>query len=132
MGSQEKYKPHLGRFKDKDIRVIIGWILRSGVIISMIVVVIGGVLFVYRHGYSIQDYHVFKAVPYHNTSGIINGVLNIKEQAIIQLGILLLIATPIVRVVFSAVGFIIEKDYLYTVITLIVLLIIIGSMLGGK
>jgi uncharacterized membrane protein len=149
MALQEKYNPPTplkrehqtknapfrgqGGFKDKDMQVIIGWILRVGVATSMIVVFIGGILFLYRHGHSIPDYHVFKSVPYfiHNTDGIINGVLNLKGQAIIQAGILLLIATPVIRVAFSAIGFIIEKDHLYTVITLIVLFIILGSMLSG-
>jgi uncharacterized membrane protein len=149
MGLQEKYNPPnplkgehkvkdspfrgLRGFKDKDMQVIIGWILRAGVTISMLIVFIGGVFFVYRHGNSIPDYHVFKGVPWfiHNTDGIINATLNFKGQAIIQLGIILLIATPVIRVAFSAIGFIIEKDYLYTAITLIVLLIIVGSMLSG-
>jgi uncharacterized membrane protein len=150
MGSQGKYEPPSplkgehenrnspfrgsGGFKDKDMQVIIGWILRAGVTISMTVVFIGGVLFLYRHGHSIPDYREFKKVPYfiHNTSGIIEGVLNLKGQAIIQLGILLLIATPVARVVFSAIGFILEKDRLYTLITFIVLLIILVSMLTGQ
>jgi len=123
-----------GKFKDKDMQVIIGWILRVGVTLSMVIVIIGGVIFLFNHGYSIPDYHEFKRVPYfiHNTEGIINGVLNLKGQAIIQLGILLLIATPVLRVIFSAIGFMIEKDHLYTIITLIVLLIILASMLSGQ
>jgi uncharacterized membrane protein len=123
-----------GKFKDKDMQVIIGWILRAGVILSMGIVFIGGVLFVYRHGHSIPDYRVFKGVPYflRSNDGIIQGILSGKGQAIIQAGIILLIATPVIRVAFSAIGFIIEKDYLYTVITLVVLLILIGSMIYGK
>jgi uncharacterized membrane protein len=115
------------------MQAIIGWILRIGVSASMIIVFIGGVFFVYRHGHSIPDYRDFKGVPYfiHNTGGILEGVRNLKGQAIIQLGIILLIATPVIRVAFSAVGFIIEKDYLYTAISIIVLLIIFASMLSG-
>ena len=123
-----------GKFKDTDMQSIIGWILRSGIAVSMILVIIGGAFFVYRHGHSIPDYSHFKGVPYfiHNTGGIIAGTLNLRGQAIIQLGIILLIATPIVRVAFSAIGFMLEKDYLYTIITLIVLLIILASMLTGR
>src|SRR5580693_1055942 len=150
MARREKFKPQAplkgeiqakttpsrghGAFKDADMQAIIGWILRIGVILSMGIVVIGGVLFVYRHGQSVPDYHVFKRIPYfiHNTEGIARGVFNLKGQAIIQAGIVLLIATPIIRVAFSAIGFIIEKDYLYTFITLLVLLIIVISMLTGR
>jgi uncharacterized membrane protein len=139
MESQERYNaqtkspPSRRNFKDKDMQAIIGWILRIGVSASMIIVFIGGVFFVYRHGHSIPDYRDFKGVPYfiHNTGGILEGVRNLKGQAIIQLGIILLIATPVIRVAFSAVGFIIEKDYLYMAISIIVLLIIFASMLSG-
>ena len=129
--NQQKGKSSL---KDKDIQVIIGWILRGGVAVSMILVFIGGVFFVYRHGYSMPDYKTFKGIPFfvQNIGGILNGVIMLKGQAIIQLGIILLIATPVIRVAFSAVGFLMEKDYLYTVITLIVLLIILASMISGN
>ncbi|MDB5135979.1 MAG: hypothetical protein JWP37_2582 [Mucilaginibacter sp.] len=148
MALQEKYNPHnpanreqkspapsrkLKSFKDGDMQVIIGWILRIGVVTSMVIVFIGGVLFIFRHGHSIPDYRHFNGVPdfIRTPGGIINGILTFKGQAIIQAGIVLLIATPIIRVAFSAIGFLIEKDYLYTAITLVVLLIIVASMLGG-
>lgn len=115
------------------MQVIIGWILRAGVIISMLIVFIGGIFFLYRHGQSIPDYSKFTGVPgfIRNINGIIDGIIHLRGQAIIQFGIVLLIATPIIRVAFSAIGFILEKDYLYTAITLVVLLIILSSMLTG-
>jgi uncharacterized membrane protein len=124
----------MNKFKDKDMQAIIGLILRGGVLISMILVFIGGVFFVFRHGQSVPDYHKFTGIPdfIRSPAGIISGVLSFKGQAIIQLGIILLIATPVIRVAFSAIGFIMEKDYLYTAITMIVLLIILISMLSGN
>jgi len=121
------------KFKDTDIQAIIGWVLRLGVFISMLVVFLGGVIYLHRHGHEIADYHVFKGVPVFLQSGgaIINGVLTLRGRAIIQAGIVLLIATPIIRVICSAVGFVLEKDYLYTGITLLVLAIIFFSMLSG-
>ena len=120
-------------FKEKDMQSIIGWILRAGVFISMAIVFIGGVVYIYRHGHTTADYHTFKGVPdfVHNASGIINGIFTFRGRAIIQAGIILLIATPVVRVIFSAIGFVLEKDYLYVGITLVVLLIIFSSMLSG-
>jgi len=119
-------------FKDKDMQVIIGWVLRLGVIVSMAVVFFGGALYLYRHGHSITDYSVFKGVPdFVNPSGIINGILAFRGRAIIQAGIILLVATPVLRILCSAIGFILEKDWLYTAITILVLLIIFISMLTG-
>lgn len=121
------------RFKDTDIQLVIGWVLRIGVFISIGVVFLGGIFYLYRHGHEITDYRVFKGVPdfVRGTGGIIRGILTLRGQAIIQGGIILLIATPVIRVLISAIGFISEKDYLYTGITLLVLLIIFISMLSG-
>lgn len=144
MEQQEKYRTasevkdrsHPGlnkKFRDADMQIIIGWILRGGVIISMVVVFIGGVLFIYRHGHSIPNYHKFTKIPdfISEPKGILQGALNFKGQAIIQLGIILLVATPVLRVIFAAIGFLMEKDYLYVLISVIVLLIITISMISG-
>lgn len=120
-------------FKDTDMQAVIGWILRLGVLLSMSIIFIGGIIYLYRHGHIPADYSTFKGVPdfVHNASGIIHGIITLRGRAIIQAGIILLIATPVIRVVFSAIGFVLEKDYLYTGITLLVLLIIMASMLSG-
>src|ERR1700742_4914047 len=100
------HKPSsMNKFKDADMQVIIGWILRGGVILSMAIVFIGGVLFVYWHGFSVPDFRTFKGVPnfIQNTDGIFDGILHFKGQAIIQAGIILLIATPVTRVAFSVI-----------------------------
>jgi uncharacterized membrane protein len=119
--------------QDRDIQLFIGALLRWGVLLSMAVVVFGGLVYLYRHGHSVIDYSKFKGQPdlTSNFKAIIEGVLDFRGRAIIQLGILLLIATPITRVAYSAIGFMAEKDYLYVGIALIVLAIIVVSMLGG-
>jgi uncharacterized membrane protein len=121
------------KFKDTDIEALIGWVLRIGVFVSMIVVFIGGVIYLSRHSSEHIDYHEFKGVPdfVHTLPGICKGILDGRGRAIIQAGIILLIATPVVRIIFSAIGFMIEKDYLYVGITLLVLFIIVAGMLTG-
>ena len=121
------------KFKDTDMQAIIGWVLRAGVFVSMLVVFIGGVIYLSRHSTEHIDYHEFKGVPdfVHTLPGIFHGILDGRGRAIIQAGIILLIATPVLRIIFSAVGFMIEKDYMYVGITLLVLLIIISAMLTG-
>jgi len=121
------------KFKDTDIQSLIGQVLRGGMIVSMSIVFLGGILFMYRHGHSIPDYKEFKGIPrFLQTPGsLVNAAIIFKGQAIIQLGIILLIATPILRVVFSTIGFALEKDYLYVGISLLVLLIIFASMMSG-
>ena len=114
------------------MQVIIGWVLRLGVITSMAVVFVGGIIYLYRHGYSVADYTTFKGVPdFIHPAGIIEGIINFRGRAIIQAGIILLVATPVIRVICSVIGFIIERDRLYIFISILVLLIILISMLSG-
>ena len=121
------------KFKDADMPLLIGRVLRAGMVLSISVVFFGGVFYIVRHGYSIADYRKFKGIPefVQYASGIFHGLLSFKGQAIIQLGILMLIATPILRIIFSAIGFVLEKDYLYFFISLLVLLIIFISTISG-
>ncbi len=121
------------KFKDTDMQLLLGQVLRAGTVISISIVFFGGVLYLYRHGHSLTTYKVFKGTPgfVQQTTGLWDGVISLKGQAIIQVGILLLVATPILRVIFSAVGFMLEKDYMYVGISLLVLFIIFMSMMSG-
>jgi uncharacterized membrane protein len=121
------------KFKDTDMQLLLGRVLRGGMIVSMSIVFFGGIIYLYRHGHEVANYRVFNGIaPFlRQPDTLINGVFTFRGQAIIQTGIVLLIATPILRVMFSTMGFVLEKDYLYTCISLLVLLIIFISMLSG-
>lgn len=120
-------------FKDRDMQAVIGWVLRIGVIVSISIVFFGGIIYLYRHGHEVVNDSKFIGIPdfVKTPGGIFHGILTIRGRAIIQLGIILLIATPIIRVIFSAIGFVLEKDRLYVGISLLVLLIIIISTVSG-
>jgi uncharacterized membrane protein len=121
------------KFKDKDMPLLIGRVLRAGVVISISIVIFGGIVYLYRHGHSLADYREFKGVPgfVQYNAGLFHEAFNLKGQAIIQLGIILLIATPVLRIIFSAAGFALEKDYLYLGISILVLFIIFISAISG-
>lgn len=118
---------------DRTIERIVSVILRSGVLLSGTVVFLGGLLFLARHGDERVAYHTFHAQAGSDRllHRIVAGALDLRARSIIQLGVLLLIATPIARVAFSIVGFALERDRLYVVITSIVLLILLYSLIGG-
>ena len=118
---------------DQRIEIIIGSLLRAGVILAASVVLIGGVLYLVRHGHETVNYSSFHGEPeaLKNIPAVLGGVASGSARAIIQLGLLLLIATPIARVLFSAFAFALERDYLYVVITLIVLAVLLYSLLGS-
>jgi uncharacterized membrane protein len=115
---------------DKDTQQIIGTLLRVGVLLAMAVVLIGGVLYIISDGAAHTDYSTF--VPGNSDltsfSSILSGLLHFDGKAIIQCGILLLIFTPVSRVILSIVSFFLERDYLYVVIGLVVLTIILFSL----
>ncbi|HYZ73263.1 MAG TPA: DUF1634 domain-containing protein, partial [Chthoniobacterales bacterium] len=110
------------KMTDRSIERIVSLILRSGVLISGTVVFAGGVLFLARHGHERVDYHTFRALPRSDrfVHEILAGAVGLRARSIIQLGVLLLLATPFARVAFSIVGFALERDKLYAIVTSIV------------
>jgi len=114
---------------DRSIETILGNLLRIGVIIAGSVVIIGAVLFLVRHGLEIPSYHIFKpdSFNFSDFRDLFKGIITFRSVSIMELGILLLIATPILRVLFSVFAFAYEKDYMYVVFTVIVFIILIFS-----
>jgi uncharacterized membrane protein len=121
------------RWTDDDVDQLLGNLLRIGVIIATIVAVIGGVLFLGRHGLEPAKGHVFVGEPpeLRSVGGIVRAAMVLRPDAIIQLGLLLLIATPVARVAMSLVAFILQRDRVYVVVTTIVLALLIFSLVGG-
>src|SRR5579863_2477608 len=104
---------------------IIGWTLQVGVIISAAVILLGMILLPLRPGgFSAQRLLTFP----QNLGAVWSGLLILQPQAIITLGLLLLIATPVMRVAVSIAVFLVEKDRKFVVITLLVLAILLISM----
>lgn len=117
-------------FADRDIQVILGTLLRVGVIASMSVVLTGGLLYLFSDHASLIDYRNFNPNKsgFSSIHAILVGLKDLNAKAIIQFGTLLLIFTPVARVVFSIFSFLIERDYLYVLIGLFVLSIIMYSL----
>ena len=118
---------------DKTIEEIVGTLLRVGVSLSAFVVAIGGAIYLARHGREPANYRVFHGEPsdLRSLSGIVREAFRLRGRGIIQLGLLLLIATPVARVAFSIWGFAEEHDRLYMIFTGIVLIVLLYSLLGS-
>lgn len=121
------------KLTDYDMEQLIGQVLRYGVLISGIIAIIGGLWYLYQQGSGIPHYTSFNGEPagYTTLTGIFEGLGRGSATEIIQLGVVILIATPILRIIFSLISFIVEKDKMYVMITLLVLAIILFSMFGG-
>ena len=118
---------------DQGIEKVVSIVLRTGVVLSGSVVLLGGIYFLARHGGEPVDYHIFKAqtLPARYVVEIVRGALELRGQFIIQLGVLCLIATPILRVAVSLIGFALERDRTYALITAFVLTILLYSLISG-
>ena len=121
------------KITDTNIERMIGILLRTGVLLSGLIVLFGGFHFLLRHGAENIDYRTFRGQPASDRifPQIVSGAIHFRARSIIQLGILMLIATPILRVAFSIVAFAMERDRAYALIGSIVLAVLLYSLVNG-
>ncbi|HEY5369014.1 MAG TPA: DUF1634 domain-containing protein [Hanamia sp.] len=119
------------KISDYDIESVMGTLLITGVIISGALILFGGVYYLTQSGFLKPEFHTFSGEPsgLRSIRQIFNGFIHFDSLSIIQMGLLLLIATPVSRVASAVIAFLFEKDYLYVIISLIVLAILIYSIL---
>jgi uncharacterized membrane protein len=125
--------PTLPVWTDRKVEDLIGNLLRAGVVLSALIVFVGAVVYLARHGGELADYRVFHGEPnqLRTIPGVLREALAFQGRGIIQLGLLLLIATPVARVVLSIAGFAAERDRMYVGFATIVLVILIYSLFGS-
>jgi uncharacterized membrane protein len=119
------------------VDVAISNLLRAGVVISMAVVVTGLVFTFIHHPQYVRSRTALgrltdAGVVYpHRLRDVATQIRDGRGQAMVMLGLLMLIATPVSRVAFSVVAFALERDRLYVTITLVVLSLLIVSFVIG-
>jgi uncharacterized membrane protein len=118
---------------DRRVEQIIGRLLQIGVLAAACVVSAGAVGLLVRHGAAPADYNVFRSEPEYLRSlgGIVRGTLAFDSRAVVQLGLLLLIATPVARVALTLVAFAIQRDRTYALLAFLVLALLTYSLLFG-
>ena len=118
---------------EKRFEAAIGALLRAGVTLAATVVLGGGIFYLTKYADRKPDYRIFLGEPtdLRSIAGVVHDVASLHSRGIIQLGLLLLIATPIARVAFSVAGFALERDWLYVGITLAVLGVLVYSLLSS-
>jgi len=113
----------------------VGRLLKSGVVVAACVTAAGGLALLLQRGGGTVDYHRFRGEPaeLRGIVSVVTASLRLQVAAVIQLGIVLLLATPVARVLLSLVEFILRRDHLYTTITSVVLVLLLyGLFLGGR
>jgi|SRR5579872_2756307 len=121
-------------WSDEQFDLVLARVLRTGVLLSAAIVACGGVVFLVRHGFERPMYHVFNGEPrpFRSVDGIFEMARDLSGRGLVQLGLLFLIATPIARVVFSIVGFVRQRDWLYVGVTAAVLALLAYSLLASS
>jgi len=126
------------------MELLISYVLRAGVLLSAGIIVVGVLRLALTHntGYApVLPHQLPDILAFHRASGpgffptdptaVVHGALAGKPYAIIGVGMLLLIATPVVRVALSVVFFLVERDWLYMGITVVVLAVLLLSLVTG-
>ncbi len=121
------------KWTDERIEQVVSILLRTGVLIAGAVVFVGGIYYFARHASEPVNYRTFHGEPEVDRilHRIVAGAFTLRGRSIIQLGVVLLLATPIARVAVSLVGFALQRDWTYVLITAIVLGVLLYSLVGG-
>ena len=118
-------------WNDQRIETLVGALLRAGVLIAAVVGLIGGAVYLLHHAHDAPRYHVFIGEPaeYRSVTDVVIDALQGRGRGLIQLGVLLLVATPVARVALCVFAFLKQRDRLYVGVTLFVLAVLLFSLL---
>ena len=118
---------------DEAVEQVVGRLLQVGVLIAAAVVLVGGVLLLRQYGGAPAAFSVFRGEPaaLRSIGGIVAAAPSLESTALVQLGLLLLILTPIVRVAFTLVAFALQGDRTFVVVTAIVLILLLVGLVFG-
>ena len=119
------------KINDDKLELLLSNLLKTGVIISGIITFIGAILFLFQHGFEVPNYHNFNPHPFHfsDLNSFFEKVMTLESESIMELGVLILIATPVIRVFLSIIAYTLEKDYMYILFSLFVFLVMVYGFL---
>jgi uncharacterized membrane protein len=115
------------------IEIVLGTLLRYGTILSAIVIALGGVGYLWTSGGDTPHYGVFRGEPQElaTVHGIVREAMSLDPREVIQFGLLLLIGTPIARVIGALVAFAWQRDRTYVVVSSLVLAALLYGLLAS-
>ncbi|AKG20633.1 DUF1634 domain-containing protein [Calothrix sp. 336/3] len=126
---------------EEQLENLLSNLLKYGVLLASAVVLFGGIIYLVHQWHQPAKYSFFRGEPeqFSSPMGVVKAVFvdgdslkeALHERAIIQFGLLLLVATPILRVIISLFAFIRMQNFIYVVITLLVLTCLGYSLLGA-
>jgi uncharacterized membrane protein len=111
---------------------LLGRLLQGGVLVAAGLVLAGGVLYLVKYGSTHPNYARFLAEPedLSHMTGIIRAAMAGRGRGLIQLGCLVLIAMPVLRVAVSLLVFVLQRNRLYVLLTAFVLVLLLTGLMG--
>jgi uncharacterized membrane protein len=121
-----------GRWSDEAIETVLGRLLQTGVVLAAALVLAGGIRYLQHFGGEAPPGRLFTGEPVElrEIGRIVHGARLLGGRALIMGGLLVLIATPVMRVAASLIAFLEQRDRTYAVLTAFVLALLVASMLG--
>ena len=115
---------------DEEVELRVGALLTAGVLVASVLVATGGLVYLIKYGGTRPHHETFTGEPDDLTSigGIVKAASQLRGRGLIQLGLLVLLATPVARVAFSLYSFIRQRDRTYVFMTAFVLVLLLGSL----
>lgn len=109
---------------------IVGRLLQLGVLIATVVVLIGAAMLLATHGGDVASFRVFRgeASTLRSVSAAVRGAFSLDPRGMVQLGLVLLIATPVARVALTLGAFVLQRDRLYVLLTTVVLVLLLFGL----
>lgn len=121
------------RARDAEWRMeqLVGRVLQVGVLVAAALVLAGGLVLLVQHGGARADFHEFVGVPerYRTVLGSLRAALALDGRGLVQLGTIVLIATPVARVALTLVAFLLQRDRIYVALTAVVLVVLLYGLL---
>jgi uncharacterized membrane protein len=117
-------------WSDHEVEQVVGRLLQVGVLLASAVVLAGGVMLLARHGGEVPSLAEFHGAASHlrSVGGAFRGLREGNPRAIVQFGIVLLIATPVARVALTLGAFALQRDRLYVALTALVLVLLLVGL----
>jgi uncharacterized membrane protein len=112
---------------------LIGRLLIIGVTVSAFIVIVGGVLYLIRHGGAPVIYQIFRGEPIdlRTIDGVTREARMLTGRGLIQFGLILLVAVQVLRVALTVWLFYSEQEWKFVGISLVVLAALVYSLFGN-
>lgn len=118
---------------EEQFDLLLAHVLRTGVVTASALVIAGALVYALRGAHGVPSFGMFTGEPgdLRSVTGILGDARRLSGRGLMQLGVIALIATPVVRVALSAVVFLRIRDWLYTIVTMIVLGLLLYGIVNG-